>query len=176
MIPPEMTTGASFPAQVHLAMKALGNDTRIAILLGLADGGEKTFSQLRERHGLDPSSMTSHLKALAEGSLIRNYYKKIPDGQQYSFYDATNFGKDFLVSLTDVVEQYFAPADKEEVPSAKEQFADQEEQYWKELMRHRMSPLSELESHRQEWDQEFSVHLGETTVTQKRPRREILEI
>ncbi len=127
---------ARLPAQVDLAFKALANETRVAILLDLVESGEKTFSELKQRQGLDASSMTNHLKALMEGALVRNYYKKIPNEHQHSFYDATNFGREMLTTVAEVVSRYFMPGVAQPTPVEKTSLMEQEAVAWRDVKHH----------------------------------------
>ena len=136
-----------YPDQVQLAMKALASEARLAILARIIDEGEKTFTQLRKDHGLDASSLSNHLKALVEGSLLRNYYRKIPEDSTYSFYDATNFGKDFLTTLTDVAERYYSPTTREAASAETVGYMEREQFDWEEYVFQKLNRLSEQEFH-----------------------------
>lgn len=87
------------PEGVKVAVKALSDDTRLAIIVVLLKYGECTFSQLMETLEIDSGVLSHHLKNLLRASLIKNYYIKKPDSEDYSFYDLTYYGEGFMRSV-----------------------------------------------------------------------------
>lgn len=87
------------PHEIKNAVKAIDDETRLAILMILLREGETTFSQLLQRFKLNSSTLSHHLKNLIQASLIENYYAKKPNIQEYSFYNITNFGEEFIMKI-----------------------------------------------------------------------------
>lgn len=87
------------PEDVKEAIKALSDDTRLAIVVALLKHGEFTFSQLMETLRVNSSVLSHHLKSLINASLIKNYYAKKPESEEYSFYDLTSYGEQFMRSV-----------------------------------------------------------------------------
>lgn len=87
------------PEDIREAVKALSDNTRLAIVVALLKHGELTFSQLLETLEISSSILSHHLKNLVNASLIKNYYIKKPDSEEYSFYDLTSYGEVFMRSV-----------------------------------------------------------------------------
>lgn len=92
------------PKEIRNAIKAISDDTRLAIFIILLKKGELSFSQILERLGLNSSTLSHHLKILTEAGLIENYYSKKPGIDEYSFYNTTSFGTDFLTDIVQVLD------------------------------------------------------------------------
>jgi len=59
-----------------------------------------SFSEIIEKTGIKSSTLTHHLRELMKASLITNFYKKSEDGSRaYSYYELTDFGRDFYDAL-----------------------------------------------------------------------------
>ena len=86
------------PALVKAGIRGLADDDRLGLAVALVEGGRMTFSEMRARYGLNPSTLSSHLNALQRGDLIRNYYEK-NEGRVYSYYEATDLPKVMLSAL-----------------------------------------------------------------------------
>lgn len=86
------------PALVKAGIRGLADDDRLGLALALIDGGRMTFAEMKERFGLDSSTLSNHLTALQKGDLIRNYYEK-SGGRAYSYYEATELPKVMLGAL-----------------------------------------------------------------------------
>ena len=86
------------PALVKAGIRGLADDDRLGLAVALVEGGRMTFSEMRTRYGLNPSTLSSHLNALQRGDLIRNYYEK-NEGRVYSYYEATDLPKVMLGAL-----------------------------------------------------------------------------
>lgn len=85
------------------AIYSLDSETKLAIMIALSEKGKQSFTQLMRILGLDQSTLNYHLKKLIHGTLIENYYQKVPYTSEYSFYDLTEFGRNFLTKLTELV-------------------------------------------------------------------------
>ena len=88
-----------FPPEIKRALEALGNENRQKIILNLIKKGKLSFSDLLKITNLNSSTLNFHLRELMKGSLINNFYKKSENQKDYSYYEITSFGKDFLKSL-----------------------------------------------------------------------------
>ena len=86
------------PALVKAGIKGLSDDDRLGLAMALVEGGRMTFSEMKAKYGLNPSTLSSHLNALQRGDLIRNYYEK-NEGRAYSYYEATDLPKVMLSAL-----------------------------------------------------------------------------
>lgn len=86
------------PAIVKAGITGLADDDRLGLALALTDGGRMTFAEMKERFGLDSSTLSNHLTALQKGDLIRNYYEKSGE-RAYSYYEATELPKVMLSAL-----------------------------------------------------------------------------
>ena len=62
------------PARVKAGIRGLADDERLGLVIALAEGGKMTFSEIKTKYGLDPSTLSGHLNALQSGNLVRNYY------------------------------------------------------------------------------------------------------
>jgi DNA-binding PadR family transcriptional regulator len=45
---------------------------------------------------MNPSTLNHHLKALMKAGLVENHYRKIEGKEDYSFYQLTELGREFL--------------------------------------------------------------------------------
>ena len=86
------------PTLVKAGIKGLSDDDRLGLTMALVEGGRMTFSEMKTKYGLNPSTLSSHLAALQRGDLVRNYYEK-NDGRAYSYYEATDLPKVMLSAL-----------------------------------------------------------------------------
>ena len=86
------------PALVKAGIRGLSDDDRLGLTVALVEGGRMTFSEMKEKYGLNSSTLSSHLTALQRGDLIRNYYEK-NGGRAYSYYEATDLPKVMLSAL-----------------------------------------------------------------------------
>ncbi len=64
------------PALVKAGIRGLTDDERLGLVIALAEGGRMTFSEIKAKYGLDPSTLGGHLSALQSGNLVRSYYEK----------------------------------------------------------------------------------------------------
>ena len=101
------------PALVRAGIKGLADDDRLGLVIALAEGGKMTFSEIKAKYGLNPSTLSSHLNALQSGNLVRNCYEK-GIGRAYSYYEATDLPEAVMAALFRSV--YKAEAGKERPP------------------------------------------------------------
>ncbi|MFX1429157.1 MAG: winged helix-turn-helix domain-containing protein [Promethearchaeota archaeon] len=88
-----------FPPEIKKALEALGNENRQKIISNLVKKEKLAFSDLLKITKLNSSTLNFHLRELMKGSLITNFYKKSETQKNYSYYELTSFGRDFLKSL-----------------------------------------------------------------------------
>ena len=86
------------PALVKAGIRGLADDERLGLVIALAEGGKMTFSEIKAKYSLDPSTLSSHLNALQSGNLVRNYYEK-GIGRAYSYYEATELPEAVIGAL-----------------------------------------------------------------------------
>ena len=78
------------------ALDALANDERRTIAIALSEKGEMSFKQLASFMQMSPGTMNYYLKPLFLAGIVENHYKKVPSSDEYSFYEASDFGKDIV--------------------------------------------------------------------------------
>ena len=85
------------PEVVRSLIETLGNPTNRAIVLLLAEKGELSFKELLVIFGsMNVSTVNYHLKDLVSAGAVENHYKKTLSKDEYSFYNITEIGLDFL--------------------------------------------------------------------------------
>ena len=99
------------PTLVKAGIRGLSDDDRLGLTVALVEGGRMTFSEMKEKYGLNSSTLSGHLTALQRGDLIRNYYEK-NDGRAYSYYEATDLPKVMLSALFIAVRKMRVVEDK----------------------------------------------------------------
>ena len=63
----------------------------------LAEKGELSFRELAQStQPMNPSTLNHHLKALMKAGLVENHYRNIEGKEDYSFYQLTELGREFL--------------------------------------------------------------------------------
>ena len=89
-----------FPLEIKRVLSALSQENRQNIVMFLIYNNKMSFSDLMKNTNLNSSTLSFHLKTLMQASLIDNLYIKSdnPD-KEYSYYELTEFGKDFLHSI-----------------------------------------------------------------------------
>ena len=91
---------SDFPPEISRALDALGQEKRREIIKLIINKKKISFSELVDNTNLSSSTISFHLKELMKASLINNYYTKPENpGGKYSFYEITEFGKDFCNAL-----------------------------------------------------------------------------
>ena len=95
-----MLKKSNFPPEINRALDALGQENRRKIISVIINKKKMSFSDLNEYIELNSSTLNFHLKELMKAGLINNYYSKSenPD-RKYSYYELTDFGKDFCKAL-----------------------------------------------------------------------------
>lgn len=105
------------PEEIRDAIKSLGDDTRLAIMVYLMIETDKnrvgsSFKEIKNELGIRQGSLSNHLKNLLMSGLIKNEYRKIEGRREFSFYLPTNFGRNFMMKLLEFAEE----AASKEVP------------------------------------------------------------
>jgi DNA-binding HxlR family transcriptional regulator len=94
------------PPELRRAMKAFGSDISLAAFLVLFKYGELPFSEIRKEleipTGLS-SQLTYHIKNLQKAGLVKHDYVRKEDTNNFSFYDVTELGEDFVTNLMNTV-------------------------------------------------------------------------
>jgi len=86
-----------FPEVIRRFLDTLDEPSRRAIVIILNENGEMSFKKLlMTLRPMNPSTLTSHLRDLMEAGLVDNHYKKSRSEDEYSFYEITELGADFL--------------------------------------------------------------------------------
>ena len=85
------------PSETRAILDALAEPTRQALAMMLAEKGELSFRALAQSaQPMNPSTLNHHLKALMKAGLVKNHYRKIEGKEDYSFYQLTELGREFL--------------------------------------------------------------------------------
>ena len=87
------------PEIMRKAMEGFAKQEGRAIVMILAEKGELSFKQLAKFISMNPGTLNYHLKLLLNAGLLANHYKKVESTDEYSFYQLTEFGNDFLKLL-----------------------------------------------------------------------------
>lgn len=111
------------PFEIKSLLKGLSADDRLGILIALMRNGKMTFNEMKEKFDLHSSSLSNHLTALQDGSLVENFYEK-GDEKGFSYYQVTDIPEAVFESLFDIMykpnaepEEYtteFAPEESSE--------------------------------------------------------------
>ena len=98
------------PEDIRDALKSLGDDTRLAIMVYLMIETDKnrvgsSFKEIKNELGIRQGTLSNHLKNLLTSGLIKNEYRKIEGRREFSFYLPTNFGRNFMMKLLELAEE-----------------------------------------------------------------------
>ena len=87
------------PEEVKLAVKALNDESRQAILVLLSSNVELSFSEIQKELRIDKVKLNNHLKKLFSSALIDHYYRHEVGNPNYSYYSISRLGKRVLTNL-----------------------------------------------------------------------------
>jgi len=88
------------PHETRSILEAMSEPTRQGLAMMLAERGEFSFNELLQAaRPINASTLNHHLKALIKAGLVRNYYRKVEGKDDYSFYQLTELGRDFLKQI-----------------------------------------------------------------------------
>jgi len=88
------------PQEARAMIEALSEPSRQGLAVMLAEKGELSFKEiLLQAKPMNSSTLTHHLKILIKAGLVENHYRKIEGKDDYSFYQLTSLGKQFLRQL-----------------------------------------------------------------------------
>jgi DNA-binding transcriptional ArsR family regulator len=90
------------PREMKDTIKALDDDTRLAILIALMKNGRMTFTDLKKTFEINSSSLSHHLTLLQNGGLVDNSLE-ISKKESHSYYNTTDITKPVLKSLLDII-------------------------------------------------------------------------
>ena len=95
---------SEIPEEIKFSLKALANDIRLGILVGLLKHGKMSFSQMKKDFELDSGNLVRHLELLQNGNLVVNYYGK-GNKKIFSYYQATDIADRLLKSIFEALLQ-----------------------------------------------------------------------
>jgi DNA-binding transcriptional ArsR family regulator len=84
------------PEMMRKALEGFAKQEERARVMLLAEKGELSFKQLVKFFSFSPSTLNYHFKLLLNAELVENHYNKVQSTDEYSFYELTEFGNDFL--------------------------------------------------------------------------------
>ncbi|MBD3227620.1 MAG: hypothetical protein GF329_05470 [Candidatus Lokiarchaeota archaeon] len=87
-------------------LKAIGHKFRFSLILYLFNKNDTSLSEISNHFNRENSNILNHTKTLELAGLIQNYYKKIPNRREYSFFKLTRFGKTFLDNYLKILKQF----------------------------------------------------------------------
>jgi len=88
------------PHETRNILEAMSEPTRQGLAMMLAERGELSFNELLQAaRPINASTLNHHLKVLMKAGLVRNYYRKVEGKDDYSFYQLTELGRDFLKQI-----------------------------------------------------------------------------
>lgn len=88
------------PHELRIMLESLGEPSRQGLVTMLADRGELSFKEILQlSRPLNPSTLDHHLKELMKAALVKNHYRKVEGRDDYSFYQLTDFGREFLTRI-----------------------------------------------------------------------------
>jgi DNA-binding HxlR family transcriptional regulator len=100
MLPTIVEYKERIPHEIRTLLEALSESSRQGLVMMLADRGELSFKEiLHLSRPLNPSTLDHHLKELMKAALVKNHYKKVEGRDDYSFYQLTDFGREFLARI-----------------------------------------------------------------------------
>jgi DNA-binding transcriptional ArsR family regulator len=91
------------PLEIRQALKTIQDDSRLDILLMLSENGEMAFSDIQQKMHMTSGNLTYHLQPLRDSALVENFFKKVANVDNHSFYRATEFGERLVDSLFKVL-------------------------------------------------------------------------
>ncbi|MFC1786754.1 winged helix-turn-helix domain-containing protein [Halobacteriota archaeon] len=90
---------SEIPEEIKLAISAIDNDVRQAIVVSLSKHNELSFTELLNKLKIEKGSLSNHLKKLMKGSLVEHYFRHEFNEDKYSYYGITSFGECFVDAL-----------------------------------------------------------------------------
>ncbi len=97
------------------AVEALSSQLRRAVFGLVASRGPKSFSEIMETFQVNQGSLSRQLQKLEIGGLVSNYFRRTPDSREFSFYEATDFGKGIVNALARAFESRLRSEESEEM-------------------------------------------------------------
>ena len=88
------------PQETRSILDALREPTRQGLAMMLAERGKLSFTELLQlAEPMNASTLNHHLKVLMKAGLVKNHYRKVEGKDDYSFYQLTELGRDFLKQI-----------------------------------------------------------------------------
>jgi DNA-binding HxlR family transcriptional regulator len=93
-----------FPIEIREPIMALDTDQKWALFIALTLDKEMYFNEIKKVFNGNANTIDTNLKTLVASGLIAKRVKKIADikNQEKTYYHATEFGKKFLYTLSDI--------------------------------------------------------------------------
>jgi len=117
---------STIPDTFKFALNAVSNKIRFALLLFLIDNGPTSFTEIVEITRSVKSLVANHVKKLELGALVQNYFEKVKESNDYSFYKITVFGKSIVSGLLNNYNDYYSDSGNNEY----EEIEDKVERYF----------------------------------------------
>ena len=106
---------ATIPDTFKFALNAISNEFRFVLLLFLIDNGPTSFTEVTKFTRSVKSLIANHVKKLELGGLVQNYFEKVEESNDYSFYKITDFGKSIVSGIFNSYNDYYSRVDKIEL-------------------------------------------------------------
>lgn len=90
------------PEEMKDTLYALGNETRLGLLIGLLKIGHMSFNQMKETFNIDSSSLSRHLDYLQRGNLVTNFTEK-KHKRIFSYYEVNDLTEKLLTSILEIL-------------------------------------------------------------------------
>ena len=103
----EMKFTNEIPDDFIEILKNLSNKMKYCLLLVMIDNDKLSFSEIKKFLGKTNGTIAIYLKNLETSGLIENFYKKIENVQEYSFYRITDMGKSHVTNAYQTYNFYY---------------------------------------------------------------------
>ena len=107
----------NIPEDFKFSLSSLANKTRFQISLLLRQKKSLSFTDIAKSIGKENSLTANHIKELELGGIIQNYIDSNSTSKQYSFYELTSYGKEFLDTIvSSYIDFYNMPKMGNQIP------------------------------------------------------------
>ncbi|MBD3214539.1 MAG: hypothetical protein GF311_18145 [Candidatus Lokiarchaeota archaeon] len=94
-------------SELDFFLKGIKNNFRFALFQFLKEKNKLSFTEILRSTNKSKGALASHLKKLEMGGIIQNYFKKTPNTEEYSYYEATNFGEKMISGIFNSYNNYY---------------------------------------------------------------------
>ena len=101
-----------WPEELSKAQNGLKTDIAKGIYLYLLLNNDKAFTEISKDLDIAPNKLSYHLKNMVRFGLLSHAYLKEDEGNEYSFYTVSNFGK---IYAKKVLEAAHSPYQNQEI-------------------------------------------------------------